>query len=706
MSERYGEGSAWWRANQNDPEALAKALKFNEESLLYVAAELKVRAQEAEMAGRLEPALFAAAADKYREYLDKFPISDNFYENQLQLADALFKGQRLAESATEWESLVKTAKSHDYDGLAAVMAFRTWDQLLREQVGPPEKAYAGAQVERTYTSVGGVEMKVMALEDVQKRFIASADRLLQMDLGPESAGFDAASYVDSERVKIMYLPAQVLYYAGRYDEARPRLEAIIREHASEDEAAWAANLLLNTYINEQDNPQIRVWSREFANRKLGASADVTATSALRFQDTLERATFDAAYQAAQRGDLTVASAGYLSFIEEFPKSANRPIAMLNAADTLERSGKADDANGVYERFIKEYPTRDEARPIFFAIASNYESIFELDKAIKIYQELLDRFPNYERAPDAAYMVAFLKEGTGDKLGAAQGYEKYGRTYTSASDREEVFFRAGRLYEAVDRDRAITFYKSYLSQFALTQVDHAIEAQARIADLHKAAGRAKDASSALDELVALFDRAVASGKTPSLASQDRVAEAAFRALQAHHDKIVANKLSRDDKKDGDLLNVKLPAELDAFAAEVQAFSTKYASFWGITGAYYLYGAAEMHYARLGLALEPPAGLSEEDRDVFWQLLEEQLFPKYREREANAVKSWQSVLELATRFHRHSVWIDRSNEALNQFDPKQFPAGKRTLPGDMQTVTPVSLPSVPANAAPGAKPAGGE
>ena len=90
------------------------------------------------------------------------------------------------------------------------------------------------------------------------------------------------------------------------------------------------------------------------------------------------------------------------------------------------------------------------------------------------------------------------------------------------------------------------------------------------------------------------------------------------------------------------------------SDLQAFSNKYASFWGITGAYYLYGAAEMHYARLGLALEPPAGLSEEDRDVFWQLLEEQLFPKYREREASAVKSWQSVLELAGRWNLGTAW----------------------------------------------------
>lgn len=684
LTERYGEGSEWWLANRNDPEALATARQYIESSLLEVALEVKVRAQESG-----DPAAYSLAADKYREYLDKFPISDNYFLNQMQLADALYNAKRFDEAVVEYEQLLRYDRFHPLGDLSALFVFRCREQLLRNAVGNLDARVPTAEIERTYTSVGGSEITVYQLEDVQRAFIVGADLILNRTYGPPYEGYDIAGRVDALRPKVIYLAAQQLYYANRFDEARPRLEELILKYPTTDEAAYAANLLLNSYIAENDSPNIRKWSRAFATMRLGASEALAAEKGRQFQDTLEKATYQVGADASARGDYLAAAEAYLAFVQEFPKSNNVPDALLSAAFNYDRLGRSVDANQLYERFVREFPSHPDARQFYYSIASNYEATFQLEKAIGFYEQLVQRFPDYKDSPDALYMVAFLKEGMGDHLGAARGYERYASQYPAVSDREAVYFRAGAMYELVGSDAALKFYQDYLRQFGISVPDHAIEAQAAIARLYKGAGRSREAAKASQSIVEVFDRVVAAGGTLSERSHDLAAAAAFGEVMAAYEAFIAKKLSRDEKKDADLLLTQMPKEAAEFDARVAAFMNKYLSFEYITACIYLQGAARAFYGKLGLSMEPPPGTPEDMMDAYWELLMEQVFPQFEAVEVQAIQKYEAVLALAKQQRRHGVWVDKAQAGLNDLRPGDYPAVKTPIAGAVNVEQPAVL-----------------
>ncbi len=702
MTENYGEGSAWWNANRANPEALSQARKYTEAYLLEVAIELKARAQDLADAGKDAKVAYGIAADRYQEYLKRFPISDGYFENQFQLADALYQAGRYDEAATEYKLLVRDEKFHKYGDAAAFMLFRARNELLAEKVGPIDQRSAKSETDRRYATQAGNEIVVYQLLDEQKALVESADDLLLRDI-PEPTEAVVAEMeargepnlyqiVEDNRSKILYLPAQMLFYANRFDEARPRLQKIIKEFPESDEAAYSANLFLNTYITEGDNTEVRRWSREFAAMRLG-SLQTAAARGAQFQSTYERASYQVGLDAAKRADYAAAVDAYMGFIAEFPKSPNVPDALLSAAANNERIGHALDAAALYERFLREYPDHPEAKPFYFTLASNYESVFDLPRAIGYYEEFVKRFPTDKNAANAQYDLAFLKEGIGDHLGAAVGYDTYATRYTTAADREDVAYRAGRQYEEVDSDRAITFYRGYLKSFGTKNPDHAIEAQSRIAELERAAGRTREAAADQAAIVTLFDRVVAAGGKVGPAGRDVAAEAAFPALQAQYQKIVDHKLIRNEKKDTDLLLTQIPAEIAAFDAAAQAYVDRYLSFDHTIAAIYLQGMTRRMYAKLGFSVVPPAGLSEEQTEAYWELLEENLFPQFEKVEQAAALYLQKGIDLGKSQKRHSPWIDKCIDALHDIDPIAHPGQKDPLLGTVDAHAPADLATVP-------------
>jgi TolA-binding protein len=687
LTELYGEGSEWWLANRNDPEALATARGYIEASLLEVALEVMVRARESG-----DPAAYSLAADKYREYLDKFPIADNYFLNQGYLADALYNAKRFEEAAAEYEQLLRYERFHPLGDIAAVSLFRCREQLMRNVVGALDARFPAAEVERTYTSVGGAEITVYQLEDAQRAFIDAAARILVRQYGAPYEGIDVERAVDGLRPKVIYLMGQVLYYANRFDEARPRLEEVITNYPQTDEAAYAANLLLNSYIAENDSPQIRKWSRAFATMRLGGSEELATERGRQFQDTLEKATYQVGADASARGDYGAAAEAYLAFVAEFPKSPNVPDALLSAAFNYDRLGRSVEANQLYERFVKEFPGHPEAKQFYYSIASNYEATFQLEKAIGYYEQLVQRFPDYKDAPDALYMVAFLKEGMGDHLGAAKGYERYATQYPDVSDREQVHFRAGAMYKLVSDDAALRFYQDYLRQYGITSPDHALEAQAMIAELYDRAGRSRDAVRARQGVIELFDRIVASGGTITERGYDLAAAAAFGDILKAYDAFVGKKLVRDEKKDTDMLLTAMPAEAAAFDALVGAFMSKYLSFEYITACVYLQGSARAFYAKLGLSMEPPASTPEDMMDAYWEVLMETFFPQFEGVEVQAIQKYEAVLGLARQQRRHSEWVDKAQQGLNDLRPGDYAAVKTPLPGVVDIAQPPKLAPV--------------
>lgn len=688
MTQRYGEGSDWWDANRADPEALATARGYIETYLLDVAIEFRVRAQE-----QNDPALYAKAAEQYDEYLTKFPVSDSYFENQFYLADSLYRAGQLAPARTEFASLVRNARFHEYDDISVYQLARVDERVVSETVGPFDQHVEGAGVERVETLASGTEMPIYALTPEQKQFQESVDRAVSWDYGEplEDLGVDVADLVAQTGHQLQYFVAQMLYYGNRFDEARPRLMAIIDGHPDTLEASYAATLYVNSWTMVEDYAEVRRWSREFSTRRLGPS---DSDNSAFFRNALEQSTYELGVQAFKAKDYATAADAFLDFAKEFPKSEKVPDALISASSAYTATGRIADANEIIADFLKKYPRHEEAPAFYLRLAENFGATFQLAEAITYYQNLIDRFPTHKNAAIATYMIAFLKEGTGDHLGAAQGYEAYASKFKDQPDRESVHFRAGSQYELVSADRAIAFYTRYLKEYGVTNPDHALEAQALLAKLYEDKGKTRDATKATDALIPLFAKAAEGDKPIGPRARDLAAAAAFRDVEKLYNDFVP-----DDILDGDfekladfLFKGGGEGRLVELVEACDNLINTYASFEYTTAAIYLKGAAAADFADVGYGVQPPPEYTGPQLDAFWNLLEQTVYPRMDEYQTDAKTFLQKVLELATSQKRHSVWVDKARQRLNRIDPANFPAGKDAIVSDGRVEAVPSLPLV--------------
>ncbi len=663
LTQRYNEGGEWWNRNRNHPEAIAVARGYIEQSLLGVANEYYVRAQET---GSAED--YRGAADGYLEYLQKFPIADDYYEQQWLYANVLKESMRLEEAGREFASLQRSGRFHAYvDG--AVYSLMDVARLgMVAASGGPEVAPVNPTVESTVTTPYGKTVDRWAMSADRQAFVKASRALLEHTFSAQTADVDYAAETDQRRPGLLYTIGQLEFVHHRYPEARAELEAVIARWPRTEEASFAAALIVDSYTAEGDLEAVRRSTKAYLTAGLGPTGAVDPS----FANTLEGATFTLAGQLAQKGDSAGAAAAFLAFLDEFPRSKFASDALHDAAFSYQQLGRVEDANKLYERFVNEYPADERSRRLLFRIAANYEAAFQLDKAIDYYGRLVRQFPDDLNAPDAAFNAAFLQVGLGQYLAAAKGYEAYAANYPARDDRERVEWRAGEQYEAVDPAQAINFYRNYLKKYGLANPDHAVEARGRLASLLLAKGDKAGAQREVAEVVRTFQAVTAGGGQLGAAAHEAAASADFPGLQKAYDALVDDKLTGNDDRDAVLLDETKPAEIRALDAKVSEFIGRYQSFEFNSAALYLGAMSTLYLADLGLSIEPPKGLSEEEEWAFRDLLDEKIYPQYKEVEALGIKKLADLITAAGAQRRWSVWIERAATELNRRVPETYPA----------------------------------
>jgi len=680
----YTEGTPWWEANRNDPEALEVARNYVESSLLDVAIEYRVAAQESG-----EPADYAVAAAKYQEYLDKFPISDDYYEQQWAMADSLKRADKLDEAAEEYASLAKSRRYHPYGDGALYFLM---DVARLQLGGPPGEPPADGTVERTYEGADDETVEVYALDDSREEFIAAADAVLDHEFTtPDDPDVTDFKEVVAEReASILYLTAQILYYHNRYDEARPRLEQLVEDYPMSIEANYAAGLIVDSYKREGNYEQVRFYTKKFSANPPGPPTEIDPD---KFKGTLEGVTFLLAYEQAQGGDPLGGADAFLAFLDEFPNSDQYAAdALYNAAFYSQQGGKAGRSSELYERFVREYPNDERSKDLFFRIAGNYEQVFELDKAVDNYQAVLTHpdATEQERA-DAQYNAAFLQIGLGRHQEAAQGFEAYESRYET-EDAEEVYWLAGEQWEEVSSDQAIAFYREYLRKYPDESPDHVIEANYRLSELYDEQGDTRRAEQAREDILASFDRFAAADEAIGANGHRYAAQVDFPRIEERFAEYTDKELTGNQDVDTPLLKETVPAELKVFEDEVKAYVSRYSNFEYNSGALLLQAKAALFWADLGLSIQCPADLSEDDCWAFEDLLQERVFPQYYEIEEVGIGRLEDLVAAARDQKRHSRFIDEALNELNRRRPSDYPAVKEELEGGTDSTIPADVAPV--------------
>lgn len=665
LAERYNDSTEWWSANRANPDALAVARGYTERSTANVAKDMHLAAQETG-----DPKQFSDAADKYREYLLRFPFADDYYEMEWYLADALFNAKRFEDAEKEFLQLLKT-DAHPYGDGSLFKLMQTRRQQLVDKYGEVKARPDNALVERVDKTDYGAEIQVYMITDDHKSFIEIADQIVETP-------FTDPTYIGPRKENLSalhYLPAQIFFEFGHYDDALERFNEMVELYPNSKESAFAGGLILRIWQERNDlamvNSETKRLQGVFEASAVAQAEDSEMMEMLsQWQDLEEGTAFKLANQLAKAGKREDAADAFRRFCEDYPKSVHYKDAFFNWANNLELVGRVDESITLFEQFINEFPKDDRSKGFYFRIAGNYAQILELETAIGYYDRLVKNFPKDDNAPAAVYNAAFLRIGVGDHQGAARGLERYATGWPDNEDAEKAFFLAGNEWEQVGERQALDFYRRYLRQYGGQDVNHTLTAQYKIIKLLEGMGQARNAEREWVEIEKMFVEFVEAGEEIAGPGRNAAAEGSFPALWEQYEAFRDVTFTGDQEKDAPMLINEKPEQLKALADACLEFIKKYQDFTYSSAALYVQAAAHFDYAQMLFDAPPPKGFNQEMIDIYVGELDKLRVPVEEKGKALATR----LLQQAEKDERWSEWQSKTIDLLNQRFPKEFPAEK--------------------------------
>ena len=688
LNETYNDNSPWWRANRNNPDALAVARGFIEESLVSVAVNAHSVAQTT---GARED--YAKAADLYGAYLQEFPFASDYYEIQWYYAQVLQQSGDYASAERELGQLRKGGQ-HAYKEaslyrLRLIAAQRVLDLYQKLDVVPPD-----AKLKQEVAIESGIKRKVYELGSFHQALLDKTDALLVADFGPtklelerqvaeakdgdseaiaRSALGEVEQYAEGlefNRSAMEYEMGQMLVAHGHIDDGRERLVNVVDRFPGTENACFSASLDSETYLDEEDLIGFRRKLAYYLG--LGVCADSSG-----FETQIVQVDFQLAAALAEKGKFLEAADAFVEVYRSYPDQPElRASALQNAANNYERGGKLDESIKVLENFVGEFPDHPNTSVFLFRLAGVYAQALDLNRAISAYERIFQQLApsGHANAPVALANAAYLRVGVGDFEGAARNYEEFGRSFPEQPDTEKLVFKAGEQWERVSPAKAVDFYTRYLQSWRGRNADHEMEAVYRLATLSEEMGaRGRAVESAWDDVLATYQRLQPTGQIGVL-GRHYAAHAEFRRLEVELEEFRKINFGTNDTKNAEALGSKLEAlvELDAHA---KAVVTRYADFEYSSGALYVAGEGFLTYSDMLFDAPMPRGLDEEEQFLYEEVIAERRVPLEDKGKSRLVL----VLTNAEKQKRWSPYQSEATRVLNERFPREFAPEKDEVRG---------------------------
>ncbi len=140
LGRTYSKGSDWFKANHDNPEALAVAAQLAEDALLSAATTVHAAAQACKSkwqenksdTRKLEECLqtYRTAAELYEKYLTAYPTSKRAYEFSYFYADALYYGGKVPESIPAYIVVRDSNLDNKYQQEAALQVIKAYEEII------------------------------------------------------------------------------------------------------------------------------------------------------------------------------------------------------------------------------------------------------------------------------------------------------------------------------------------------------------------------------------------------------------------------------------------------------------------------------------------------------------------------------------------------------------------------------------------------
>ncbi len=644
LVRRYGPDSDWWREQGKNRAATANAQKLAETRLRQLAFYYHDLANQADDP-QVELENYTIAAQKYREYLQRFPYADQAYELQYFFAECLFFSRNYEEAAIQFKkAMAYTNPKYHTDAAKGVVD--SYQELVAAD-GLEGVLLPFPEAEVTYTEDG--VPRPIPISPLRKKYIQAIDVLARVS--PD----------DDVTAKYLYIAALTNFYHFQFDEAQRRFDDFIARYPHNEFADDAAANLVDLLRQQKKWREMMVAIDRLAGMELGN--DFRAWEQVReaFGPLKIAAHRKIAEELAASGDRAAA-------VPEF-EQIGEDVDLFNAAQLLEEMGKVDRAIEDYKRLTELYPTSEHVEEALFRIASNYEKFFDLPQAIKYYELLARNYPDSAHAKDSIINAAFLRIGLHQYQEAARLYERYVAAYPKSPEAEPLLFLAGQNYlKAKNYPEAIRTFRRYLKQFFKVNGDRTMEAHIRIIESLEALGRRAEARD-LERKTPNIVKSLEGVDTFTHLGLSFYGQIMFKDMQRTMDEFQRAKFVGNSRAMARTLDKKL--ELINTLEQKMVAILKIGDVEWYSAALYTVGLAYHTFAD-DLRDAVPSELSEEDRELYMQTLEEEFIYPFEDK---AVLYYSKNLDLESAKQVWNKWIELTYEKLNLLRPDLYPARKK-------------------------------
>ncbi|MEY4064293.1 MAG: hypothetical protein RIR26_501, partial [Pseudomonadota bacterium] len=198
---------------------------------------------------------------------------------------------------------------------------------------------------------------------------------------------------DPERLAYQHRAASLHFQAQLLSPAYTRWSALAREAPQSAFASDGLRHLVKRSFDAGDWTKAALDCKQFLAIPGIASAPVGA----HLQKLLRVALFQQGLALEKSGRFSEASALFLDFQKQFPRDADAPKALINAANNQFKANRADEALTTLDKFVTQYPQSDYRPKALELLAATAEGMGRHTQAAQALEQLFSLEKNREEA---------------------------------------------------------------------------------------------------------------------------------------------------------------------------------------------------------------------------------------------------------------------------------------------------------------------
>ena len=594
----------------------------------------------------LDTSTFEYSYELYGDYLELFPERKESYEMRFFYAELLYRLEKYEIAGEQYVKVYLQDTKGKWAEASAEEAVRSYDEVIkdydREQKRKPQPVVAAADA-----------LKPKPIPELKQKYIAACNNYVN-------------NYPKGKlAIEVGYKVARTLYDYNYFDQSTPRFVAFTETHSEHPRAEQAANLVLDTFNIQEDWAGLNGAARTFSRNKGLMKSNEFRETLLK---VLEESTFKLISDFEKKRQWEEAAKRYLSFSEEFPKSALADKGLANAAAMFTRAGQLDRAIKVRQKLVNTYKESPLVPDQIFAIAASYEQIVSYKDAASWLERFVEQYPKDARAKDALYNASIYRQGTNDTKKAIEDRELYLKTFKDAADVEDVHYSIATAWEESGNIKnAVKAYSDFADAWRKKDPVKALNSQYKAYRLlEKSRPSKRDLDKAYKELVDQAKSFQRSGK-PVDDVGDPLALVAFRNADVVLDKYKEVKITKADKPAE--FKKTLQQKRDAKDAVDKAYTevVKLKSpEWAVASLFRI-GEAGANLVKVIKDVPAPKGLTGEQGQLFKDKLEEMTLPI----EEQAAQTMVLCLDKSAELAVFNEWTRRCLGYLEENRPNQYP-----------------------------------